>query len=374
MSIDTDRNADRTAGLAPPARLRRVVALGASAGGVEALTRVVRELPASFGAPILVVLHVPPTAVSRLPEILRRAGAMPASHAEHGAVPEAGHIYVAPPDRHMVINDGRIVLIEGPHENGVRPAVDPLFRSVAAGYRQRALGAVLSGTLDDGTAGIAAIRAKGGVSVAQEPSDAIAPGMPMSAIENVGVDYVVRAGDMPPLFARFVAGNLRRVAARRAPTALSEVAGNGDWGADRQLPAWSSETSAPTDLVCPECGGVIRQFVDNGLLRFHCRVGHSYSPAALYAAQDGRLEAALWAAIRSLEESASLARRLADAARQRGSRFTARKYEDREREAAERADVVRSALLALTPLDETPAVAEPEAVLTEMRRSRKSAG
>ncbi|HEX5015880.1 MAG TPA: chemotaxis protein CheB [Candidatus Limnocylindrales bacterium] len=311
----------------------RAIALGASAGGVEALTRIVRDLPPTLDAPILVVLHVPPTAVSRLPEILARAGGLPAGHARHGESPRSGRIYVAPPDRHMIVTDGRLVLIEGPHENGVRPAADPLFRSAAAWYRHRLLGAVLSGTLDDGTAGLAAVRAKGGVTAAQAPGDAIAPGMPSSVIENVGVDYVLPANEMGSLLTAFVAGTVR------APS---------------HTPTDSGAGSQPIDLVCPECGGVLRQFVENNLVRFHCRVGHTYSTETLYAAQDGRLEAALWAAIRSLEDSASLSRRLAATARERGSPLTARKYEDREREAAERADVVRSALLALTPLDETP--------------------
>jgi two-component system, chemotaxis family, protein-glutamate methylesterase/glutaminase len=330
--------------LTEPARRGRVVALGASAGGVEALTRVVRELPATFAAPVLVVLHVPSTAVSRLPEILRRAGGLPAEHPEHGAVPQPGRIYVAPPDRHMILSDGRLLLVEGPHENGVRPAIDPLFRSVAAWYRGRTLAAVLSGTLDDGTAGIATVRAKGGVTAAQDPAEAMAPGMPMSAIENVGVDYVLPAAELAELFRRFVAGEVR-------PTSHDELR--------------ASATSRASDLVCPECGGVLRQFHEQGLIRFHCRVGHTYSPDALYAAQDGRLEAALWAAIRSLEESASLARRLAASARDRGSATTARKYEEREREAAERADVVRSALLALSPLDETPPAGEPPPLAAE---------
>jgi two-component system, chemotaxis family, protein-glutamate methylesterase/glutaminase len=342
MPIETDEPSGRPGGDEATPRGQRVVALGASAGGVEALTRIVRELPASFGAPILVVLHMPTTAVSRLPEILRRAGAMPASHASHGLAPRPGHIYVAPPDRHMVVSEGTLLLVEGPRENGVRPAADPLFRSVASWYRRRALGAVLSGTLDDGTAGLAAIRSKGGVTVAQDPADAIAPGMPASAIENVGVDHVVPAAAMPGLFTSFVAGQLLPVVH------------------DRRL---SSDASVPVDLICPECGGVLRQFSEHGLLRFHCRVGHTYSPDALYAAQDGRLEAALWAAIRSLEESASMARRLAIAARERGATVTETRYREREREAAERADVVRSALLAVTPLDEMPPATEPPPVV-----------
>jgi two-component system chemotaxis response regulator CheB len=344
MSKEPPARPDPTDEATETAAHGHVVALGASAGGVEALTRVVRELPPAFVAPILVVVHIPATAVSRLPAILTRAGPLPAGHAQHGQVPEPGRIYVAPPDRHLVVDEGRLVLLEGPHENGVRPAIDPLFRSVASWYRHRTIGAVLSGTLDDGTAGLAAIRAKGGVTAAQDPSEAIAPGMPTSAIDTIGVDYVLPAAGLAALFARFAAGGVRPATYRSAS---------------------SDALSRPSDLVCPECGGVLRQFVENGLTRFHCRVGHTYSPDALYAAQHYRLEAGLWAAIRALEESASMARRLGAAARDRGSTLTARRFEDREREAAERAGVVRSALLALTPLDEMPPVSEPPPLAAE---------
>src|SRR5262245_22115584 len=353
MSTQAASDAQRaTAEAVMPRGRGRAVVLGASAGGVEALTRIVRELPGSFGAPIFVVMHIPSTAVSRLPEILSRSGALPATHAESGDAPEPGRIYVAPPDRHMVLNDGRILLVEGPHENGIRPAVDPLFRSAAGWYRDRLIACVLSGTLDDGTAGIASVRARGGVTVAQQPSDAIATGMPTSAIENVGVDYVLPAPDIAELLRGFVTGSVRRTTSAAALSDASSVA---------------------VDLVCPECGGVLRQFVENGIIRFHCRVGHAYSPDALYAAQDGRLEAALWAAIRSLEESASLAGRLARGAGSRGSTLMARRYEEREREAAERADVVRSALLALTPLDETPPAGEPPPLAVEAQAEAEEA-
>jgi two-component system chemotaxis response regulator CheB len=319
----------------------RAVALGASAGGVEALTRVVRDLSPSFPAPIFVVLHVPATAASRLPEILQRAGALPAKHAVHGETPEPGKIYVAPPDRHMLVTEGRLVLVEGPHENGVRPAIDPLFRSAAGWYRENLIAAVLSGTMDDGTAGIATVHARGGITIAQEPSDALAPGMPTSAIENAAIDHVLVARDMGPLLRNLISGQTKQLPRRPPPV---------------------DPSSDAIDLVCPECGGVLRQFVESGLLRFQCRVGHAYSPDALYTAQDMRLEAALWAAIRSLEESASLARRLANDATRRGSRATARKFFEREREAAERADVVRSAILAIGGLDDTPEHAEPPPV------------
>ena len=328
------------------------MAIGASAGGVEALQRVVRNLPQSFPAPIVVVLHVPPTASSRLPEILSRAGILPAVHVMDGLPLESGVIYVAPPDRHVTTNGRGLQLVEGPRENGLRPAIDPLFRSAARSYHEGLVAAVLSGTLDDGTSGIADVHAHGGITIAQEPKDAICPGMPQNAIENATVDYVVRADDMAELFVELMSRPI---------------------GARPEAPR-RTFSSQPTDLVCPECGGVLRQFEENGVVRFHCRVGHNYSPESLFDAQDARLEAALWAAIRSLEESASMARRLGESARRRGANLTARRFDDRERDAAERADVIRSAILTLSGLNETPALAEAEPVADEDEAVRAALG
>ena len=346
-------DASAATSLADPRAPERVVVIGASAGGVEALMRLVRSLPPSFSAPIVVVLHLPSAAISRLPDILARTGALRAIAATHGAPLEPGVILVAPPDRHVVSLDHRGGVVEGPRENGVRPAIDPLFRSVARTFGEGAIGVILSGTLDDGTAGTAAIHAAGGITVAQEPDDAICPGMPQSAIENAHVDHVASAEDIADLLVSLVGrppADARRT--KRAPTGSSKA----------------------TDLVCPECGGVLRVFDEHGVVRFHCRVGHNYSPETLYAAQDARLEAGLWAAIRALEESASLARRLANGARQRGAVATAARFDAREVEAAERADLIRSAILTLSDLDETPDIAEPEPVTSEDDRSRELLG
>jgi two-component system chemotaxis response regulator CheB len=262
-------------------------------------------------------------------------------------------IFVAPPDRHVLVNEDRLTLVDGPRENGVRPAVDPLFRSAARSFGPRAIGVILSGTMDDGTAGAAAIHAAGGATVAQEPDDAVCPGMPQSAIDSHVIDHIVPASDIGPLLLEV----LRRTdVAPRPPVAQR-----------------TSTASEATDLVCPECGGVLRVFDENGIARFHCRVGHDYSPESLFSAQESKLEAGLWAAIRTLEESASMARRLGDSARKHGSPMTARRFEAREQEAAQRADLIRSAILTLTDLEATPPIGEPEPVATEDDRRRPEA-
>lgn len=176
-----------------------VVVIGASAGGVQALKELIRGLPADFPGAVFVVLHLSPNGTSFLPDILSRAGLLDAEHPPDGTKIETGHIYVAPPDRHLVIEDSRAELTAAPKENRHRPAVDPLFRSAALAYGSKVVGVILTGTLDDGTAGLWEVKKRGGIAVVQDPSEARYPGMPRSAIQNVDVDYVVPLSEMATL-------------------------------------------------------------------------------------------------------------------------------------------------------------------------------
>lgn len=296
---------------------RDMVVIGASAGGVEALTKLVRALPRGYTGSLFVVLHISPEGPSVLHEILNRAGPLQASPATDGELPKPGHIYVAPPNTHLLIDDaGRTALSTGPKENGHRPAVDPLFRSAAAVYGQRAVGVVLSGSRDDGTAGLRAVKEAGGLAVVQDPNDALAPSMPLSAIEHVQVDAVRSVGDIAALLVRLA-----------SVEAVIPESGNGSRengeaaaAADAREPDRMHSTSPlgpgnSSGLTCPECSGALWEVRDEALIQYRCRVGHVYSLESMLSEQARSVEAALWAGVAALEERAQLMRRIADRAR-----------------------------------------------------------
>jgi two-component system chemotaxis response regulator CheB len=286
-----------------------LIVVGASAGGVEALMQLARGLPPDLPAAVCVVLHIPPNAASVLPLLLARAGPLPASHPADDTPLEHGQIYVAPPDRHLIIHPGRLRLAHGPRENRNRPALDPLFRSAARAYGPRVVGVVLTGMLDDGTAGLLAIKRAGGLAVVQDPADALFAGMPRSALEYVPVDYCLPLADIASTLARLahepVTSNGVPAVSERPnfDVELTEL----ERGAlqDDQRPG------EPSPFGCPECGGVLWERSDGALARYRCRVGHAYSAETLLAAQADGYEAALWSALRALEEKAQLTRRLA---------------------------------------------------------------
>ena len=318
-----------------------IVVVGASAGGVEALAELAASLPDDLAAAVFVVLHLPAAGTSALPEILRRHGPLPAAHVKDGEPIRPGRIYVAPPDHHVLVRTGHVHLSRGPRENGHRPAIDPLFRSAAREYATEVIGVVLSGALDDGTAGLLAIKSRGGVAVVQKPTDALYPGMPGNALEHVQVDHVVAAASMGKLLTRLVADLLD--APREPAPAEMRVEVEREGFAPEAFE--SSHPGRPSGLSCPDCNGVLWQIKDGGLERYRCRVGHAWSPESLLIQQSEALEAALWVALRSLEERAALSRRLAEPARRRGHSITATRFEEQAAEAQQAARLVRDLLL-----------------------------
>lgn len=301
---------------------RDIIAVGVSAGGVEALRALVAGLPPDYPGALLVVLHVPRGGSSALPAILARSGPLPAATATDGEPLRHGRIYLAPNDHHLLVLDGHIRLTRGPAENGHRPAVDPLFRSVARAFGRRAVGVVLSGSRDDGAAGLTSIVARGGTAVVQDPSDALYPWMPRAALAQVRTDHVGPAAKLGSMIAQLTLMDMPHPpgpadddALLNAEVAMSELG---------PLTTDELATSA-AGYGCPTCGGSLFQIIADPLPRYRCRVGHAWSPESLLDEQAVALEGALWMALRALEEKSALSRRMASSQNPRhaatGARF-----------------------------------------------------
>ena len=319
-----------------------IVVVGASAGGVETLIKLIEKLPADLPASVFVVLHIPPQNPSLMPGILSRSGSLKAVHPRDGEAIQQGCIYVAPPDLHLLVEQEHVHLLRGPKENRHRPAIDPLFRSAAAAYGPRVVGVVLTGSLDDGTAGLLAIKRLGGVAIVQDPEDALYPSMPLNALRHVNVDYKLPVSEIGPLITHLAYEPVDKEGAYHVPEEMEIEMRI----AEMNMNALNNGEHAGTPSVfsCPECGGVLWEIKDGELARFRCRVGHAYSIESMMAAQSERVEEALWAALKTLEESVSLSRRLADQARERGQDWLAQRFEEKLQDAQQRAEMIRSAL------------------------------
>lgn len=314
--------------------IRDIVVVGASAGGVEALVQLARGLPPGLPASVFVVCHFSPTAHSALPEILSRAGPLLATHAADGEPFVPGHVYVAPPDRHLLLEPGGVVrLTRGARENNHRPAADPLFRSAARHYGPRVIGVVLTGALSDGAAGLFAVRTAGGVAVVQDPRDAVVADMPQAAADVAGADHVVPLADVPRLLVELVRGprpSQPPTGASTMATQPSDPAEHAARTADQTLAAQARDErrGQVSTFTCPGCGGALWQIDEPQLLQFRCHVGHAYDARVLLAEQTDALEAALWTAVRTFREKAVLTQQLATRERVRGNPAAAARFEE----------------------------------------------
>lgn len=285
-----------------------LIVIGASAGGMSALTRLVGQLPATLPAAVLVVQHLAPSSSGQhLAERLAAGTGLACELASHGQPLRAGHLYVAPADRHLLVHEGKLLVTKGPRENNYRPAADALFRSAAAYYGAAVVGVVLTGMLHDGTAGLEQIKRAGGRAVVQDPLEAEFPSMPESALSNVAVDYTVPLAEMGPLLIRLVSG------APSAPGPIPE---------DIRLEAAIAERvvgtteeidriGTPAPLTCPGCGGSLWQLNEGSVPRFRCHTGHAYTLGNLLDDSRQGLEESLWVALRMMEERKNLLSNLA---------------------------------------------------------------
>jgi two-component system chemotaxis response regulator CheB len=321
--------------------LRGVVAVGASAGGVEALSALAAGLPADLPYAVLMALHLPPASPSVLPRIIDRAGPLPAVAATDGAHLQPGQITVAVPGRHLLTIGHHVRLSEGPTENGHRPAINALFRSVALAFGPQAFGVQMSGVLDDGVLGLSAIRSRGGTTLVQDPDDAAFPAMPRNALNAGVVHHRAAAADIGALLLELADREIEE--REMEPDIGMELENRIAMGSRFDTTIDSEALGPPSGYTCPDCNGSLMTVSETG---FRCRVGHAWSAETLLAARDDEIDNALWIALRSLQEKARMARKLADNV---GPGRLGQRYTDLAEEAEHAATVLGQRLAGVTP-------------------------
>ena len=322
---------------------RDIIVIGASAGGLEAMRALIGQLPSNLPAAILFVWHISPDSPSILPEILSKSGPLYASHPNDFEKIERGRIYVAPPDHHLVVDRGYMRLTRGPKENRFRPAVDPLFRSAAEVYGPRVIGVILTGNLDDGTAGLWAVKDRGGLAIVQDPNEALCPSMPRSALQKVQVDYCLPVAEIGHSLARLVTEPITEKGEQVVPEEMrieTKIARE-----DNALEAGVMKLGRPSAFACPECHGVLLQLQHEGILRFRCHTGHAYSVTSLLSEISEKVEDDLWSVIRAMDETLMLMQHIGEHLRDSHDTEAAELFFQKARETQQRTQLVRQAVL-----------------------------
>jgi two-component system chemotaxis response regulator CheB len=319
---------------------RDIIAIGGSSGAVDAVKQLCRDLPADLAATLFVVIHVGTRGNNLLANIFDAQSAISVTTAVDGEVLRPGHAYIAPADRHLLVMGDVVRLGRGPRENLARPAIDPLFRSVAVSFGPRVIAVVLTGMLNDGASGLADVKRCGGVTVVQNPADALAPSMPWGALRATDVDYRAPLADMGALLIK-LAGEAAGPPVEIPQDIRTEVEIALGRRSDSEVLA---KFSHPVALSCPACGGVMSQLERRPPLRFRCQVGHSYTAEALATEKEGTVDEAVRVALRIMEERAVLIRKMADEARRSGLDAAANSYEQRVEESRAYAQTLRQAV------------------------------
>jgi two-component system, chemotaxis family, protein-glutamate methylesterase/glutaminase len=329
-----------------------IVVVGASAGGLQALQQFVCNIPNAFDGAILIVMHVSPDARSYLPDLLSRHSSLPVALAEDEEPLVGGHIYVARPDLHMLVDGKKVCLRNGPKENRFRPSIDALFRSAAYTYQAQTIGVVLSGALDDGTSGLWAIKRMGGTTIVQHPEEAEFDSMPLNALSHVEIDHCVRVAEIGPLLL-----DLTKTRAERARLAneaeLKQI--------EIEVRIASSanafqegimEVGELTPFTCPECHGALVQLLEGKLRKFRCHTGHAYSASALLAGVTAAVGEMLWQVTRGLEECVMLLESSGKNYTDTGREDVAEQFYGKARETEQRAKTLQTTALAHEHLSE----------------------
>ena len=325
--------------------LRNIIVIGASSGGFAALKKLVADLPADLPASIFVVWHMSPDLRGVLPQVLNRSGKIHAAHAVDGESIAENRIYVAPPDHHLLVEKDRVRVTRGPKENRFRPAVDPLFRSAAYNFGRRVIGVILSGALDDGTAGMWAVKERGGLTMVQHPHDAEVPSMPENALREVEIDYCLPIAE--------IGGKLAQLCREELVEEVETVMENDEKtrieikiaAEDNAFESGVMKLGALTPFTCPECQGVLVALKDGERSRYRCHTGHAFSADTLLAAVTEHVEDSLWSAIRAVEESVMLLNHFGDHFAEDNRKKLAAVYFTKAAEAEQRARSVRKIVM-----------------------------
>jgi two-component system, chemotaxis family, protein-glutamate methylesterase/glutaminase len=325
-----------------PPRNKNIVVMGASAGGIPVLKEIVARLSSDLNAAIFVVLHVGASDPSRLADILQKPSRLPVTEAEDGESIAHGHVYVARPDYHLVLEQDTVLLARGPKENRARPSIDVLFRSAAYAHGTRVIAVVLSGALDDGSAGLWWVKERGGTAIVQEPEDAEFPFMPRNALRHVIADQVLPAQEIGAALVRLTSENAiqKEIGMSKELEIETRIARDG-----QALNAGAMELGPISPYTCPECHGVLVQAMGGGVPRFRCHTGHAYSINTLLAEVTEYVEDALWSSIRAMEESAMLLRHIGGHIREFGNGAgNANLFDQKASDTMKRADLIRKAV------------------------------
>lgn len=347
--------------------VRDIIAIGTSAGGPAALRALVRELPRDLPAAVFIVQHVDPLTPSVLASLLQESGQLEVTHATDKEEIRNSHIYVAPPDYHLMIEEGRLRLSQGPKENLVRPAVDPLFRSAALAYRTRVVGVVLTGELDDGTAGLWSIKRLGGITVVQDPHEAEHPSMPRSAAKHVRIDHCLPLSEIGPLLVRLAndAVDKEENASVAEDLELEIKIALNELEAFRVV----EKLGKLTPFTCPDCHGTLWEIREGSLMRFRCGIGHAYTAESLIAEQRQTIEDLLHTAIRATGENPTLCRYLSEHAREHNDHLTADHFLSQTAENERRAHLIHQLLQAH---ERTATTNTPGSLAAELAKNRRT--
>lgn len=324
---------------------RNIIVIGASSGGFEAIKQVIAWLPADLDAAVFIVWHISPDTMGVLPNVLNKLGGLPAANATDFEEIKMGHIYIAPPDRHMLLEADHIRVTKGPKENRFRPAVDPLFRSAAYNFGSHVIGVVLSGALDDGTSGLWTIKERGGLTIVQDPKEATVAAMPLNALKEVNVDHTLPAAEIGPLLITLASERVKEVKYRNAEE-------NKKTEMEVHIALQNQPHAHPffdlaklSPFSCPECNGVLGAIKEGNMIRYRCHTGHAFTADSLLASITEKTEETLWSAVREMQETVMLLNHVGDHFAESNHPHEAALYFQKAKEALQRSERMRAIIL-----------------------------